>query len=153
MFFMPRLSLWTISYRTPWCLVVRLSHVDQSGNFVYKNKTEFMIFLFTHHPTRATCYLPLEKSHAMSLGYKLSLIKFCDPSCFYFVYALDSRLYIQMKPMLLKYYLTIVFKKKEREKRWHAKEAWPKKRERERGKMAYQRSMNQQINSDMKRSM
>ena len=58
-----------------------------------------------------------------------------------------------MNLMLVKYCLTIVFKKKrEREmKRWHAKEAWPKKRERE--KMACQRSMTQQIKSDMKRSM
>ena len=55
----------------------------------------------------------------ISLGYKLSLIKFCDPSWFYFVYALDSRLYIQMKPMLLKYYLTIVFKReRERERKY-----------------------------------
>ena len=66
-----------------------------------------------------------EKSHAMSLGYMLSLIKFCDPSWFYSIYALDLRFYVQMNLVLLKYCLTIVFKKKrEREmKRWHAKEA------------------------------
>ena len=63
----------------------------------------------------------------MSLGYMLSLIKFCDPLWFYFVYAFDLRFYAQMNLVLLKYCLTIVFKKKrkrEREmKRWNAKEA------------------------------
>ena len=63
----------------------------------------------------------------MSLGYMLSFIKFCDPSWFYSIYALDLRFYVQMNLVLLEYCLTIVFKKKrkrEREmKRWHAKEA------------------------------
>ena len=84
-----------------------------------------MVFLFTHHPTRAICYIPLEKSHDMSLGYMLSLIKFCDPSWFYSIYALDLRFYVQMNLVLLKYCLTMLFKKnREREmKRRHAKEA------------------------------
>ena len=94
----------------------------------------------------------------MSLGYKLSLIKFCDPSWFYFVYALDSRLYIQMKPMLLKYYLTIVFKRereRERERKRDEKMACQRSmtQKKEREKMACQRSMTQQIKSDMRRSM
>ena len=52
----------------------------------------------------------------MSLGYMLSLIKFCDPSWFYSIYALDLRFYVQMNLVLLKYYLTIVFKERERER-------------------------------------
>ena len=75
----------------------------------------------------------------MSLGYMLSLIKFCDPSWFYSIYALDLRFYVQMNLVLLKYCLTIVLKKE-------------KERERDE-KMACQRSMTQQIKSDMKRSM
>ena len=75
----------------------------------------------------------------------LSLIKFCDPSWFCSVYALDLRFYVQMNRVLLKYCLTMLIKKKERkredgmpkkhnpkkrkererEKRWYAKEAWP----------------------------
>ena len=73
-----------------------------------------MVFLFTRYPTRATYYL--EKSHAMSLGYMLSLIKFCDPSWLYSIYALDLRFYAQMNLVLLKYCLTIVFKKKGKRK-------------------------------------
>ena len=70
----------------------------------------------------------------------MSLIKFSDPSWFYFVYALDLRFYVQMNLVLLKHCLTMLSKKerdekkacqrsmtqkkeKEREKRWHAKEA------------------------------
>ena len=53
------LSCWLMWY--VWFKVVRFSHVDQFGNFIYKNKTEFMVFLFTHHPTRAICFSPLEK--------------------------------------------------------------------------------------------
>ena len=71
----------------------------------------------------------------------LSLIKFCDPSWFCSVYALDLRFYVQMNLVLLKHCLTMLSKKKrerwkegmpkkhdpkkKREKRWHAKEAWP----------------------------
>ena len=43
-------------------------------------------------------------------------LEFCDPPWFYFVYALDLRFYAQMNLVLLKYYLTIVFKKRERER-------------------------------------
>ena len=50
-------------------------------------------------------------------------IKFCDPLWFYFVYTFDLRFYAQMNLVLLKYCLTIVFKKKREMKRWHAKEA------------------------------
>ena len=42
--------------------------------------------------------------------------------------------------------LSIVFKKREREKRWHAEEAWPKERKRE--KMACQKSMTQKNNNN-----
>ena len=58
-----------------------------------------------------------------------------------------------MNLMLLKYCLTIVFKKerkRERRKDGMPKKHYPKKREK---KMACQRSMTQQIKSDMKRSM
>ena len=64
----------------------------------------------------------------MSLGYMLSLIKFCDPSWFYSIYILGLRFYVQMNLVLLKYCLTVVVKKRERE------------RDR---KMACQRSMTQ----------
>ena len=66
-----------------------------------------------------------KKSHAMSLGYMLSLIKFCDPSWFYSIYTLDLRFYVQMNLVLLKYCLTIVFKKKRERERW--KDGMPKK--------------------------
>ena len=61
----------------------------------------------------------------------LSFIKFCDPSWFCSVYALDFRFYVQMNHVLLKYCLMMFIQEKEREremKRWHAKEAWPKKK-------------------------
>ena len=54
----------------------------------------------------------------------LSLIKFCDPSWFCSVYALDLRFYVQMNLVLLKHCLTMLSKKRERE-RW--KEGMPKK--------------------------
>jgi len=56
-----------------------------------------------------------------------------------------------MKPMLLKYCLTRVFKKKERDGKMACQRSMTPKKERE--KMACQRSMTQQIKSDMKRSM
>ena len=89
----------------------------------------------------------------MSLDYMLSLIKFCDPLWFYFVYALDSRFYAQMNLVLLKYCLTIVFKKRERKRdeKMTRQRSMTQKKERE--KIACQRSMTQQIKSDMKRSM
>ena len=57
-----------------------------------------------------------------------------------------------MKPMLLKYCLTIVFKKKvrERDEKMACQRSMTQKKEK---KMACQRSMTQQIKSDMKRSM
>ena len=83
-----------------------------------------------------------------------SLIKFCDPSWFCSVYTLDLRFYVVINLVLLKYCLTMLFKKIERE-RW--KDSMPKKhdpkKEWEREKMACQRSMTQQIKLDMKRSM
>ena len=104
--------------------------------FIKKQKRSSWSYLFSHHPTRAIWYYPLEKkSHAMSLGYMLSLIKFCDPSWFYSIYALDLRFYVQMNLVLLKYCLTIVLKKRERE-RWKdgmPKKHDPKKRERKDG--------------------
>ena len=59
-----------------------------------------------------------------------------------------------MNLVLLKYCLTIVFKKKERDEKMACQRSMTQKeREREREKMACQRSMTQQIKSDMKRSM
>ena len=152
------LSCWLTWY--VWFKVVRLFHVDQFGNFLFiKTKTKFLVL---------SLYPPCYQSHMIRSTWKknpmlcllatwLSLIKFCDPSWFCSVYALDLRFYVQMNLVLLKYCLTMLFEKKEKEremKRWHAKEAWPKKKsEREREKMACQRSMTQQIKPDMKRSM
>ena len=86
------------------------------GILFIKNKIEFMVFLFNLYPTRAIFYLPIEKYHAMSLIYMLSFIKFCDLSWFYSIYTLDLRFYVQMN-VLLKYCLTIVFRKeRERER-------------------------------------
>ena len=63
----------------------------------------------------------------------LSLIKFCDPSWFCSVYALDLRFYVQMNLVLLKHCLTMLSKKKrERWKEGMPKKHDPKKRERER---------------------
>ena len=103
-----------------------------------KTKVSSWSFLFTYTILPKPYVFHLKNHMPMSLGYMLSLIKFCDSSWFYFVYTLDWRLYIQMNLMLLKYYLTIVFKERERERD---------------EKMACQRSMTQQIKSDMKRSM
>ena len=61
-----------------------------------------------------------------------------------------------MNLMLLKYYLTIVFKReRERERKRDEKMACQRSmtQKKEREKMACQRSMTQQIKSDMKRSM
>ena len=122
------------------------------GILFIKIKLSSWSFHFTNHPIRAICYLPLEKSYTYVSWLHFDLDQILWPIMICFVYALEKRLYAQMKPMLLKYCLQIVLKKREREmKRWHAKEAWPKKKER--GKMACQRSMTQQIKSDMKRSM
>ena len=75
---------------------------------------------------------PYKNSMLCLLATWLSLIKFCDPSWFCSVYALDLRFYVQMNRVLLKYCLTMLIeKKRKKERRWHAKEAWPKKRERE----------------------
>ena len=167
MFFLLRLSLWTIFYRTHdallltnmTCLVkvVCLFHVDQTGMlFIKKQKLSSWSYLFIHHPTRAIWYYPLEKPHALSLGYMLSSIKFCDPLWFYFIYAFDLRCYAQMNLVLLKYCLTMLFKKKrkrQRDEKMACQRSMIQKREREREKMACQRSMTQQIKSDMKRSM
>jgi len=84
---------------------------------------------------------PYKNSMLCLLATWLSLIKFCDPSWFCSVYALDLRFYVQMNRVLHKYCLTMLIekkrkredgmpkkhdpKKREREKRWHAKEAWP----------------------------
>ena len=69
----------------------------------------------------------------MSLGYMLSLIKFCDPLWFYFVYAFDLRFYAQMNLVLLKYCLTIVLKKRERDEKMACQRSMTqKKREKER---------------------
>ena len=139
------LSCWLAWY--VWFKVVHLSHVDQSGNFIYKNKIEFMVFplyILSYQSHMLSTWNPMH----MSLGYMLSLIKFCDPSWFYSIYALDLRLYVQMNLMLLKYCLT----------RW--KDGMPKKHDpkkkrekREKEKMACQRSMTLPIKSDMKGSM
>ena len=91
----------------------------------------------------------------MSLGYMLTSIKFYDPLWFYFIYAFDLRCYAQMNLVLLKYCLTIVFRKeRERDEKMACQRSMTqKKRERKREKMACQRSMTQQIKSDMKMSM
>ena len=62
----------------------------------------------------------------MSLGYMIELDQICDLSWFCSVYAFDLRFYVQMNLVLLKYYLTMLFEKKEKKremKRWDAKEA------------------------------
>ena len=127
------LSCWLTWY--VWFKVVRLSHVDQSGNFIYKNKSEFLVLFL--YPSSYQSHMILstwKNSHAISLGYMLSLIKFCDPSWLYSIYALDLRFYVQMNLVLLKYCLTIVFKKKlERWKDGMPKKHDPKKRERKDG--------------------
>ena len=118
------LSCWLTWY--VWFKVVHLSHVDQFGNFIYKNKkTEFLVLSLYPPSYQSIWYYPIEKSHAMSLGYMLSLIKFCDPLWFYSVYALDLRFYVQMNLVLLKYCLTIVFKRERERERW--KDGMPKK--------------------------
>ena len=165
MFFLLRLSLWTIFYIGPmmlscwltwyiWFKVDRFSHVDQFGNFIYKNKNWVLglISLSSILPEPYDTIHLKKKPHALSLGYMLSSIKFCDPLWFYFVYAFDLRFYAQMNLVLLKYYLTIVLKK-ERDEKMACQRSMTQKREREREKMACQRSMTQQIKSDMKRSM
>ena len=61
----------------------------------------------------------------------LSLIKFCDPSWFCSVYALDLRFYVQMNLVLLKHCLTMLSKKKRDEKK-ACQRSMTQKRERER---------------------
>ena len=62
----------------------------------------------------------------------LSSIKFCDPLWFYFVYAFDLRFYAQMNLVLLKYCLTIVFKKNiERDEKMACQRSMTQKKERE----------------------
>ena len=135
------LSCWLTWY--VWFKVVRLFHVDQSGNFIYKkNWILGLISLSTILPEPYDT-IHLKKPHALSLGYMLSSIKFCDPAWFCSDYALDFRFYVQMNHVLLKYCLAMFIRKKrerkrdekmacqrsmtqkKREKRWHAKEAWP----------------------------
>ena len=103
------------------------------GILFIKIKTEFLVLSL--YPASYQSHMILstwKKTHGLSLGYMLSSVKFCDPFWFYFVYAFDLRFYAQMNLVLLKYCLTIVFKKKREMKRWHAKEAWPQKKKRER---------------------
>ena len=115
------LSCWLTWY--VWFKVVRLFHVDQFGNFIYKKNKNEVLGLISLATILPEPYDTIHSQKILSLGYMLSSIKFCDPLWFYFIYAFDLRCYAQMNLVLLKYCLTIVFKR-ERE-RW--KDGMPKK--------------------------
>jgi hypothetical protein len=96
-------------------------------------KTEFLV-VSLYPPSYQSHTILSTRKKKLSLGYVLSSIKFCDPLWFYFIYAFDLRCYAQMNLVLLKYCLRIVFKKRERDEKMACQRSMTPKKEREREK-------------------